>query len=242
MSSLHRPASGALCALSILLALACNGGDSGADSATPPSTTARLAETGATPARKGPKKLKMLPEDGAAEWQAYIADLDWSTHSETSGERGCWDAPNTHSPDCILTITAVDGAILVGPEDYEATGRVIARILNKGPKTEALFGIPGNTTAYLHVMQRNDKKIVGRVVSADGRVLASASGVREHRFRRCDHGSSDTLQLASVARFAECGDIRPEFLVTKGGPRTEHNRPAWLTCAQGCCVVEGDSP
>ena len=230
----------------LLAAAACGSPDTGSDSAVASGGVADSSRAVArlTSAKKPPGKLKNMPEAAVDEWKTYVNALTWSTFVDRTDERGCMDAPNVHSKECNLEITAVDGAILVGPDDYEDknAGRVLARIRNVGTKEEAVYGVKPGETVYIQVMRKSDRKLVGRMVTIDGEIRVGAKKVAEHPFSRCDHASSDTLQYESVAKMRFCTEMAPRdsgSARTKAlGPLAGHNRPAWITCAQGCCVVE----
>jgi hypothetical protein len=230
----------------LLAAAACGTPDTGSDSALVAGGVADSARTvaGLTSGKKPPGKLDKMPEAAVDEWKTYVNALAWSPFVDRTDERGCMDAPNVHSKDCNLEITAVDGAILVGPDDYDDkdAGRVLARIRNVGTKEEAVYGVKPGETVYIQVMRKNDKKIVGRIVTIDAEIRVGAKKATEYPFSRCGHASSDTLQHESVAKMAFCSEMAPRdtgSVRTKAlGPLVGHNRPAWITCAQGCCVVE----
>ena len=246
MRTASHPAIIAIGTATLLAAAACGTPDRGSDSALVSGGVADSSSTVArlTSGKKPPGKLKNMPEAAVDEWKTYVNALAWSPFVDRTVERGCMDAPNAHSKECNLEITAVDGAILVGPDDYEAraAGRVVARIRNIGAKEEAVYGVKPGETVYIQVMRKNDQKLVGRMVTIDGAIRVGAKKAAEYPFSRCDHASSDTLQYESVAKMQFCsemapedsGSVRPKAL----GPLAGHNRPAWITCAQGCCVVE----
>ena len=208
-------------------------------------TSVRVAPTAAnvtTPQRVliPPGRMNAPHTDSAAVLR-YAATLDtvqeWAVES---GDHHCGSTPD--GPTCPLTMTPVSGAVLVSMHHFKDHGRIIAVLKNAGTQTETMFNLPQGETGLLHV-QRTGGAYIARVISMrTGKVIPPSSEttlVRRgngYSFVDCKHQSDEPPSRTLVA-FSGCPNA-PHSL-TPGPLSGTHTKPAWISCAQGCCALEG---
>jgi hypothetical protein len=179
--NLASPAARMLCrTLLPLLALAlagCPGKEQpAADSATRDSSQkARVSTTEAPPPDTVPDtlktrvaaatlpKLRKRPQDDPAEWVRFRDDLFIWRRTATAAERGCEDAPETHSSECQLEIWPVEGGSRLDTLALDTVGVIVARIKNIGTKKEAAFGIDPQQKVYWRIYRRVERDGAGNV-------------------------------------------------------------------------------
>ena len=139
-----------------------------------------------------------------------------------------------------LRIDAVDRQDSLSAATIPANGVVAARILNRGPMPDSVYGMQAGTNhEYYFIIMRG-----AQAGGATWRVedLVTTVGVRTHRtvatgrLRECNH----PFVRGARADFKSCAQaatgVRPAAL--RPFPQTEDDAPIWIACALGCCTAD----
>jgi hypothetical protein len=178
-----------------------------------------------------------------------------------AGDAGHGDEDHARLSECALVISPAEDSHNVDVDSLDEAGYVVATIRNVGTRRDMYFGIAGGTTVYWRVYHRAGRDSAGTRVPGGlaSQFLDSATATAVTRpspapagtvFRVPAHYGADEFPLractpthaggqAPAAKFQTCAQALRAHGITAPQRRSKHNLPAWISCAQGCCAVEG---
>jgi hypothetical protein len=158
--------------------------------------------------------------------------------------RGCRGAPGCgNTLRTNVRVDAIAGTDSIGPNNLPQFGVVVARAINRGQATEAMYGMlstgaNGRYSYYLIVLPNPDGprwRLEQLSIQGNNRTHTLLA---QGRFTPCNHpfvpgARADFRSCAQAATPASNG-VLASFL-------QGNDPPMWVTCLAGCCVADGGS-
>jgi hypothetical protein len=195
------------------------------------------------PAAELPGTLtKAVGEYTGDEFYALTHKLEWGGGVER--ERKCTGDPQCEGATPKLTIVRIDavgGQDSISATNLPKNGVVSVRALNRGEFTEARYGFKTNKALEYYMITLPGDEKAGRWQIAE---LDTTAGARKitltgnGTFTPCNHPFRP--KPVNRANFYTCQDSHTSDSVQKTGLLlfAAPTDPAWISCAQGCCILD----
>lgn len=214
------------------------------------------------PAAAPPEKLKKHPKDDLAEWKRYRNKLSVLGPTDDHG-RQCLGLGDVEDERCRITISPVRDARWIPWNALDELGFIVARLHNVGTLPEVVFGIANKQVVYWRVYRRaftlpdgtTEQRMMSQFIDRDSGMpiarpdhpnwdsLEDGYALDEFPLKLCHQAPAPGDAVKTHARLTTCSQATAAHVGVQPADTSafvnRHNSPAWITCVQGCCAVEG---